>query len=186
MGRKKTIILTVLAMALSFASWQVNLDIYILFVPGTVYFEVVAILGVFLAGLLLVTHLLFRNKRWLKAAMIVACMSLTANGVLLINWAAERQYKKEMAKIQEMERSGDIHGHFVKDVENGQLKYFTFGIGQNTTFAEHLSEKFDLEVYHMGCNAFGPLLYYNELVEAHLKFKPDSLSLSSNGFEFWP
>lgn len=166
--------------------WQVNFGIYALLVPGTDYFRVVAFFGIFLAGFLLISYVIFKTKTWLKAAMIVACMSLTANGVLLINWAAERQYEKEMAKIREMERSGDIDGYFRKDVENSQLKYFTFGIGQDIAFAEHLYEKFDLDVYHMGCNAFGPLLYYNELVEAHLKFKSDSLSLSSNSSEFQP
>ncbi len=57
---------------------------------------------------------------------------------------------------------------FNKDLESGNLKCFTFGIGSNELSASYLENEYNLNVWHMGCIVEHPLLCYNELVEQHV------------------
>ncbi len=54
---------------------------------------------------------------------------------------------------------------FKIDLEENDVKYFTFGMGEDEEFRAELEERFGLKVYHLGCSTTPPFDCYNKKVE---------------------
>lgn len=72
---------------------------------------------------------------------------------------------KTLERINTCEKA---HIQFNYDVKNQSLKYFLFGYGVDEQLRQTLEDKYNLNVYHLGCIVTPAFECYNELVEQHL------------------
>jgi hypothetical protein len=57
---------------------------------------------------------------------------------------------------------------FERDLENNELKYFTYGMFYNKSYYRKLKRKYNLEIFHMGCIIEGRLSKYNFYIEENI------------------
>ncbi len=115
-----------------------------------------------------VIFLLGESKLVFRSTLIIAAIFLILNSLLSseVTYLQYRSY--QYSKIYEIKTCELAEKAFYKDLENGDLRYFTFGLGEHEPTRDYLEDKYDLEVFHVGCVVDNSLICYNELVEQHI------------------
>lgn len=106
-------------------------------------------------------------KRQLMAAG-TAFSALVISGFLCLQLWQHLQYQAVYERVAKMQ---DVEAQFALDLENDELKWFTFGIGFDHDYANELRRAYGLDTWHMGCLVEGRYEAYNELVKKHLATK---------------
>ena len=84
------------------------------------------------------------------------------------------QINKTYAEYSEIENCEGMERRFATDLKNGEIKYFHFGIGTLIGQNKILKEKYNIEVYSMGCLVRKEMECYNEKVNNYLEKKYDT------------
>ena len=63
---------------------------------------------------------------------------------------------------------------FANDLKNGEIKYFHFGLGTLIGQNKIVKEKYNIEVYSMGCLVRSEMECYNKKVNDYLKKNYDT------------
>jgi hypothetical protein len=115
-------------------------------------------------------YLIKRTSKTYKSSLIVTSIFFLLNFVLGTEIIAIEIHGAKLYKIEkQVETCEKAKAQFQIDLENGDLKYFTFGIGIDEEFNNKLEDEYGLEVYHMGCIAYPSYECYNKQVEKELK-----------------
>lgn len=115
-------------------------------------------------------YLVKRTSYAYKSSLIVASIFFLLNSVLVTEIIALEIHGAKLNKIEkQLETCEKAKTQFQIDLENEDLKYFTFGIGIDEEFNKKLEDEYGLEVYHMGCIVHSSYKCYNEQVEKKIK-----------------
>jgi hypothetical protein len=137
----------------------------------TVYGEQVKYASTIFFALTLISSILYyykKSRATFRTTIIFGSVFFILNALLTFELVAFDWRSYQLSKIKEMRTCELATQAFNKDLENGNLKYFTFGIGSDQLSENYLEDEYDLNVWHMGCIADHPLVCYNELVEQHV------------------
>ncbi|MEP4531485.1 MAG: hypothetical protein ABJ004_00255 [Cyclobacteriaceae bacterium] len=130
--------------------------------------------------LTLISSIIYFSKKStaaLRTTLIVSTLFLMLNALLTFEVAYFEWWSYQLSKIHEMRTCELAEQAFNKDLKNGNLKYFTFGMGSDEPSENYLQDEYELSVWHMGCIVDQPLVCYNELVENHVS--------NERQIEFW-
>lgn len=128
----------------------------------------------FLLGLISFA-LYFLLKKWRNT--LTKIMIATFGFCFLLNVYAVSEYYKiiqtqnTIAEYHKLKTCGEMENRFSTDLENGELKYFQFGIGTDLELQKTLKTKYGIESYGMGCIVQSEFDCYNKLVNNYLKEK---------------
>lgn len=107
-----------------------------------------------------------RSTRSFWLAMSLSMIFLMINGVLVARGLSMGISKINLAKLQEQMRTCEsAQTQFENDLKNGNVRYFTSGMGEDEDYNDSMKSTYDLEVYHLGCVMVSGFTCYNELVE---------------------
>ena len=95
------------------------------------------------------------------------CLAL--NLFLFIQIYESVQIQKRYAEYYELETCERMEKRFTRDLQNGEIKYFQFGIGYDVELEKILEKKYDIEMFGMGCIIQSEFECYNKLVDKYLK-----------------
>ena len=98
-------------------------------------------------------------------------ISLALNLYLVTQIYETAQTNKIYAEYSEIETCEEMEKRFTTDLNNGEIKYFQFGIGYDIELAKTLKEKYKIESIGMGCTIQSEYDCYNKLVNEYLKEK---------------
>ncbi|WP_397447822.1 hypothetical protein [Polaribacter sp. R77954] len=82
---------------------------------------------------------------------------------------ANAQANELYAVYSEIETCVGMEKRFVKDLQNKEIKYFYFGIGYDVELHQILENKYNIEMFGMGCMIQSKFECYNKLVYEYLK-----------------
>ena len=92
---------------------------------------------------------------------LILCLNLTLN-YFSIQRTSNLLSEYKSLNCEQMDK------RFEKDLENDELKYFSFGLVGSGNLTNNL-EKYNVENLDLGCLVDNNLLCYNDLVNEHLK-----------------
>jgi hypothetical protein len=127
---------------------------------------------------ILCAGLYFFKKDWrnvLTKIMIGAfgiCFAL--NLYLFVEIYPYVQINKVYAEYSEIESCDGMEKRFSNDLKHGEIKYFHFGLGTLIGQNKILKEKYNIEVYSMGCLVRSEMECYNKKVNDYLKKNNDT------------
>ena len=95
------------------------------------------------------------------------CLAL--NLFLYIQIYESVQIQKRYDEYYELETCEKMEKRFATDLQNGEIKYFQFGIGYDVELEKILKKKYDIEMFGMSCMIQSEFECYNKLVYKYLK-----------------
>lgn len=118
--------------------------------------------------ILLGSYQIKRSRRWYNLTLAVASVLIVLNIILSAELITLEYHRKKQTQLNKIDTCQKAEAAFHRDLDAGELKYFTFGLGEDIELTDSLKKNnYPLEVYAMGCLADNSLLCYNELVERH-------------------
>lgn len=122
-----------------------------------------------------VLYIIKKSTQTYRINLITLSLFLILNMILLKEVFILEYTKYRMSQIEKIDTCEKAQLQFDIDLKNQSLKYFTFGMGVDEEYQNNLEDKYNLEVYHMGCIVENSYECYNEHVEKHLKMISISL-----------
>ena len=92
---------------------------------------------------------------------LILCLNLT------LNYFSIRRTSNLLTEYSNL-NCEQMDKQFEKDLENDELKYFSFGLVGSGNLTSNLSE-YNIENFDMGCSVYSNYLCYNKLVDEYLK-----------------
>ncbi len=115
----------------------------------------------------------FFNKNWrmllIKIMFGIFGITLALNLYIFPGIYANAQANELYAVYSEIETCVGMEKRFVKDLQNKEIKYFYFGIGYDVELHQILENKYNIEMFGMGCMIQSKFECYNKLVYEYLK-----------------
>lgn len=127
---------------------------------GTIFFVLTLISAI--------VYFSYKSLTALRTTLVISTIFLILNALITFEAAFFEWQSYQLSKIHEMRTCELAELAFNKDLENGNLKYFTFGMGSDELAESYLEDEYNLNVWHMGCIVEHPLICYNKLVEQHV------------------
>ncbi len=106
-----------------------------------------------------------------RIVLVVVSIFLILNLSLVKDVIAYEYESYRLSEVYEMDSCEKAEIQFAKDLKNGELKFFIFGIGTNPEVHRKLKEDYNLEVFYMGCIILSSYECYNKLVVNKLNLK---------------
>ncbi|AQS94014.1 hypothetical protein BXQ17_08030 [Polaribacter sp. BM10] len=72
-------------------------------------------------------------------------------------------------EYSEIKTCEGMEKRFLKDLQNGEIKYFQFGIGYDIKLHKILENEYNIEMFGMGCMIQSKFECYNKSVNKYLK-----------------
>jgi prepilin signal peptidase PulO-like enzyme (type II secretory pathway) len=160
MNRNKYNYLLICILVSSGFLFAVNFYVDFAITRFTGYVKIGSVIFLILTLISVTTHTIKRTTKTFNSSIIVASIFFLLNTVLVTEIVALEIHGAKLYKIEKQLET---------DLENDDLKYFTFGMGIDEEYNSKLEDMYGLEVYHMGCIVYSSYVCYNELVEKELK-----------------
>jgi prepilin signal peptidase PulO-like enzyme (type II secretory pathway) len=170
MNRNKYNYLLICILVSSGFLFAVNFYVDFAITRFTGYVKIGSVIFLILTLISVTTHTIKRTTKTFNSSIIVASIFFLLNTVLVTEIVALEIHGAKLYKIEkQLETCEKAKNQFRIDLENDDLKYFTFGMGIDEEYNSKLEDMYGLEVYHMGCIVYSSYVCYNELVEKELK-----------------
>ena len=116
----------------------------------TEYLKITLLIFFILTFISTTIYLIKKTGNTFRGSLAITAIFFLFNTVLVAEVIAFEIHVAKLSKIErKLETCEKAENQFKTDLASGNLKYFTFGIGEDEEFTEKLESDYGLEVYHM-------------------------------------